>query len=109
LGVIVPFERAHRKTMRFPLQTPVAFWWTDENGESQHGEGHSRDISEHGAFVLASVCPPVGASVGLKIDLEALPNAPGTLPIEFQGQVIRVEQPHVEKGSRGFAVCRRPS
>ena len=60
--------------MRFPLETPVAFWWTDENGNRQQGEGSSRDINERGAFVFAATCPPVGSSVELRIPLEGLPD-----------------------------------
>ena len=97
--------------MRFPVRTPVIFWWTNEHGERQQAEGHSRDISEQGAFVFAPDCPPLGVNVGLRIDVEALPDANKTLPIEFEGTIVRVEQPGVENASSGFAVLvlRRPS
>lgn len=90
--------------MRFPVRTPVVFWWTDERGERQEAEGRSRDISEQGAFVFALDCPPLGANVGLRIDVEALPDANRTLPIEFVGRIVRVEQPAIENASSGFAV-----
>lgn len=96
--------RATRKTMRFPVRTPVIFWWTDEHGKRQQAEGRSRDISEQGAFVFAPDCPPLGANVGLRIDVEALPDVDRTLPIEFEGKIIRVVQPDVEDASSGFAV-----
>jgi hypothetical protein len=86
----------------------VAFWWTDEHGKRQQGEGSSRDISEDGAFVFAPNCPPFGASVGLKMDLEGLPNATEPFPIEYQGQVVRVERPNGDSAS-GFAVLRSSS
>ena len=92
-----------RASMRFPLEAPVAFWWMDENGNRQAGEGSSRDISERGAFVLAVACPPVGSNVELRIPLEGLPD---TTEIDLAGCVVRVEQVNDGKGSNGFAVSR---
>lgn len=92
-----------RATIRFPLEAPVAFRWTDENGNRQQGEGSSRDISERGAFVFAAACPPVGSNVELRIPLEGLPDATG---IDLEGCVVRVEQARPGKRSSGFAVFR---
>jgi PilZ domain len=100
----VQLAKVPRATIRFPIQAPVAFWWTDENGNSQLGEGSSRDISELGAFVFAAACPLVGTRVGLKIRLEGPPDTKG---IDLEGSVIRVEQPADGKGSSGFAVQTR--
>ena len=97
-------ERTARKTLRFPLHTEVAFWWTDGNGLPKHGEGRSRDVSEHGAFVFALSCPPVGASVVLKIALEGVLNGVGSLPAELKGEVLRVETSTTEIGKAGFAI-----
>jgi hypothetical protein len=107
--VDVSFTSGARKTIRFPLRASVVFWWTDENGNHQQGEGRSRDISEGGTFVHAASCPPLGASVGLRISFEAAAGAPETLPIEFDGHVLRVEQASVGNENRGFAVLRRTS
>jgi hypothetical protein len=95
-----------RKTLRFLLQTAVTFWWTNGDGEQRQGEGRSRDVSEHGAFVFAPSSPPVGASVVLKIDLEGIPDEIGRLPVEVEGEVLRVEQCPAERGmlTGGFAV-----
>ena len=109
LKVDVSFTSGARKTIRFPLQAPVVFWWTDENGNHQQSEGRSRDISESGTFVLAAVCPPLGASVGLRISLEAVPDATKILPIEFDGHVLRVERVSAGSESSGFAVLKRTS
>jgi hypothetical protein len=68
------------------------------------GEGRSRDLSEHGAFVISPLCPPIGANVVLKIALEGVPNEIGPLPVELKGEVLRVEQPQSEAGKCGFAV-----
>jgi len=100
--------QTRRKSIRFPLQTPVAFWWTDEREKRQQGEGQSREISEEGAFVFAANCAPFGANVGLRMDLEGLPNATPHFPIEYKGQVVRIERSNGGKGN-GFAVLRRSS
>ena len=97
-------ERRPRRTLRFPLKTAVAFWWTTGDGEKHQGEGRSRDVSEHGAFVLAPHCPPVGANVVLKMALEGIPNGIGTLPVELTGEVLRVEQLDADAETGGFAV-----
>ena len=95
-----------RRTLRFLLQTAVAFRWTDGNGKPRMGEGRSRDVSEHGAFVFAPICPPVGANVVVKIDLEGIPDEIGALPVEVDGEVLRVEQSPAERGmlTSGFAI-----
>jgi hypothetical protein len=90
--------------MRFPIDVPVSFWWQDSIGERQQVEGHTYDVSELGAFVLASRCPPPGAHVNVKISIGALPDAPRGLRMEIEGLVLRVEQ--IEMGQRrdGFAI-----
>jgi hypothetical protein len=106
LGVMVNSERPARKTLRFLLQTAVTFFWTNGDGKPQHGVGRSRDVSEHGAFVFAPVCPPVGASVTLTIDLEGIPDEIGPFPVEVEGQVLRVQESPAERGmlTDGFAI-----
>jgi len=100
--------RPARTTLRFLLQTAVTFWWTTGSGEPRQGEGRSRDLSEHGAFVFASssCCPPAGARLTLKIDLDGIPEEIGRLPVEVEGEVLRVEQCIAERGmlTGGFAV-----
>lgn len=63
-------------------------------------------MSEHGAFIFASSCPPVGSSVVLKIDLEGIPDEIGRLPVEVAGEVLRAERCPAERGmlTGGFAV-----
>lgn len=98
-------EKVARATIRFPLEAPVAFWWTDRNGKRRDGEGSSRDLSERGAFVFATACPPVGARVELKIPLEGLRD---TTEIELVGCVIRVELArNGKKANTGFTILRR--
>jgi hypothetical protein len=99
-------ERPARRTLRFLLQTAVTFLWTNGNGEHRQGKGRSRDVSEHGAFVFAPNCPPIGARVMLTIDLEGIPDEIGPFPVEVEGEVLRVEQSPAERGmlTDGFAI-----
>jgi hypothetical protein len=90
--------------MRFPMDVPVAFWWQNASGEGQQGEGRAYDVSESGAFILASPCPPIGAYVNVKIPISQIPNAPQHLRVEMDGRVIRVEQNRNGHGRDGFAI-----
>lgn len=92
-----------RKGIRFPLEAPVVFWWVD-SGITKRGEGRTRDISERGAFVLASTCPPRGTQTGFKIFLPALPGSEQKTTLEAEGQVLRVEQAQEPKELEGFAI-----
>jgi hypothetical protein len=59
-------------------------------------------VSVRGAFVLARVCPPVGATVGLTASIPTYSDLTGVLRIA--GRVIRVEESTSEGADSGFAV-----
>jgi len=101
---IAKFMTPARRAIRFPLEVPVAFWWNDASGITQHGEGRSRDISESGVFILGKVCPPLGARVGLRIFIEELPNTARAIRVQIDGHVLRVANSGTEAGTSGFAV-----
>jgi L-ascorbate metabolism protein UlaG (beta-lactamase superfamily) len=61
-------------------------------------------VSEHGAFVFAPVCPPVGTSVVLTFHREGIPNEIGVLPVDVKCEVLRVEPPTAEWEAGGFAI-----
>jgi hypothetical protein len=71
---------------------------------ARRGEGRSRDVSEHGAFVFAPICPPVGASVLLMMALEGVPDGVGPLPVEMEGLVLRIEESPAGADMAGFAI-----
>jgi hypothetical protein len=93
-----------RKSMRYPVEAPVLFWWKDENDSQRQGEGTSRDVSESGTFVFAPGCPQVGANVALRIFVVAPLDATRVLNLAFEGRVLRVEQTTPGGGKSGFAV-----
>jgi hypothetical protein len=90
--------------MRFPMDAPVVFWWKDAIGKRQQGEGRTYDVSELGAFVLASLCPPAGAQVSVKIAIGAVPDVARSLRMQVEGRVLRVEQVGTGQGRDGFAI-----
>jgi hypothetical protein len=93
-----------RTALRFPLQVLVDFWWTDNAGTYRQSEGHSRDVSEGGAFVIAIDLPPLGASVGLRMVFDAFADRTRALRMEVEGRVLRVESSVVGTEYGGFAV-----
>jgi PilZ domain len=97
-------DAQRRRAMRFPVDAPVVFWWHDAIGKRQQGEGRSYDVSELGAFVLASLCPPAGAQVNLKISIAAVTDAPRSLRMQVHGRVLRVEHVGTGQGRDGFAI-----
>jgi hypothetical protein len=96
-----PTRRA-RKDIRYPLEAPVSFSWKDGHGV-HHCEGHTYDISDKGAFVYSSVCPPLLTKVVLKISIPAVLDSSRVL-MEVEGHVLRVEESGGKDRRNGFAV-----
>ena len=92
-----------RKVIRFPVEAPIAFWWVD-SGVVKRSEGRTRDVSESGAFVFASKCPPLGIQVGFKVFLPVVPGFEHKTRVEADGQVLRVEQARGREELEGFAI-----
>jgi hypothetical protein len=93
-----------RKSMRFPVEAHAEFWWWDEKGVYRKTAGRSRNVSVRGAFVVTTVCPPVGAKVGLTVSIPDSPDTSDALRIELAGRVLRVEQSPTDLQDCGFAV-----
>ena len=91
-----------RRAIRYPLQFPAFFSWEDEQGIAQQGEGHTRNVSENGAFVDAAILPPVGSSVELDFSLPPFPDAEREMHIRYTGETLRREK--TEQGD-GFAIA----
>ena len=95
-----------RATVRYALHTEVEFSWTGIDGALRDGRGETRDVSQKGAYVMASSYPPKGAVVRVVI---SLPPALGTgkpLRIEADARVVRVDLAGGPRdgGGCGFAV-----
>jgi PilZ domain len=92
-----------RKVIRFPVEAPIAFWWVD-SGVVKRSEGRTRDVSESGAFVFASKCPPPGIQVGFNVFLPVVPGLEHKTRVEADGQVLRVEHARGREQLEGFAI-----
>lgn len=95
--------RHTRKVIRFPLEARTLFWWTDR-GMVRRCEGRTRDISEDGAFVFSSTCPPPGIQIGFKVYLPGLFGMERKTRMEADGQVVRVDQARGREEGEGFAI-----
>jgi hypothetical protein len=81
-----------RKTNRYRLSAPAIFWWARPDGQSQGSEGVTRDLSTAGVFVVAGLCPPVGARVQLDILLPRMNDTAVGVRLHGEGLVLRVER-----------------
>ena len=104
MGVEQLLDQQRRRTMRFPLDVRVVFWWLDASGAPCQGQGRSYDVSELGAFVISRACPPVGTGVDLRIAISARPDTPRNLRVDVHGRVVRVEKIKGDEGRDGFAI-----
>lgn len=93
--------------MRYPLQLPASFSWKDEQRIVRQGEGHTRNISEKGAFVDAVICPPIGSSVELHFSLPALSGSGLKMDVQHTGEIIRLGVTEQGEHSGGFAITSR--
>lgn len=91
-------------TLRYPLHASVIFLWEDGTGRRQESRGHTRDLGQKGAFIVAPTCPPNGAHVSLSIFLPAKVGDKRVLRIEAQGCVLRAEHAGRNAAGAGFAV-----
>jgi len=94
-----------RRHLRYPVEAVVKYQWSTRSSTLGEGQGHSRDISEGGAFVLTNDLPPVGASVDLAIQLPAWQVGAAALRMEMTGEVGRIDVPPGHEQKWGFAVC----
>jgi len=102
--VVAP--RHARKAIRFPLEAPIVFWWTDA-GIEKRSEGRTHDISEMGAFVIGNTCPPSGIQISFQLFLPVLHGFEPKARVEALGQVLRVERAEGFGGRSGFAISTR--
>lgn len=81
-----------RQKKRYRLKASVAFSWELPDGTSIRGEGHTRDISPAGVFVLTSLRPPLGATVKLEVTLPSLREEHSGACLRTCGHAVRAEE-----------------
>jgi hypothetical protein len=87
---------APRQNKRYQLSADVTFSWEGADGRKNYGEGHTRDISPIGVFVVTHDRLPLGTTVELEIVLPSLHERRSSVKLETHGKVIRAEE-------KGFA------
>ena len=70
----------------------MAFSWELPDGNSIEGEGHTRDISPAGVFVLTNFRPPLAAVVKLEVVLPSLREEHSGACLRTLGHVVRAEE-----------------
>lgn len=80
-----------RQNVRYHLVVPVTFVWKNQNGKRRRAEGYTRDLSKEGAFVVANVCPPLGADVQIKLFLPPLKRGTNPVQMSSTARVTRVD------------------
>ena len=96
-----------RRAIRYPLQLPATFSWEDQEGIVRQGEGHTRNISEKGAFVHAAILPPIGSAVELHFSLPALSNSGRKMHVQHKGKTLRLGSTEQGDHCGGFAIMSR--
>jgi len=94
----------HRSTVRYSLHAPVSFSWIDERGARLEAYGCTRDLGPKGTYVIASQCPPRGASVSMNIFLPVRSGTCSVQRVGVEGQVLKVDTADGRGRCSGFAV-----
>jgi hypothetical protein len=82
----------------------VIFAWQDAGGARRENRGHTRDVGQKGAFIIANECPPQGTPVSLSIFLPGAAAEAPLLRMEAEGRVLRAEYVAETAEGPGFAV-----
>ena len=93
-----------RRGTRFALRAPAHFRWENPEGLKFTGQGFTRDISSHGAYVYAEVPPPAETEVHIEILLPSFMESQGALRMRAKAKVIRVEPNEIDQHTGGFVV-----
>jgi hypothetical protein len=97
-------EEDARLTVRYPLHLPVSFHWVDEQGLPREWHGCTRDIGPKGAYILASLCPAVAATIRMVLHLPVPAENGRVIEVETKGRVLRVDLEHDSGCCSGFSV-----
>lgn len=90
-----------RVALRYALRARVVFAWDDAGGARHESRGHTRDVGQKGAFVVAEDCPARGASVSLSIFLPVMGTESRVLRLEVAGRVLRSGKGAVQAHAEG--------
>ncbi len=91
-----------RKRIRYALLARAEFRWETRDGTVLKGQGFTRDISSHGAYVYSEPQPPTGTDLLIDILLPTVLEPYGTLRMSGSTKVIRVELSVIDVHFGGF-------
>jgi hypothetical protein len=80
-----------RQNKRYRLSAPVSFFWQSREGSVGAGEGHTRDISITGVFILTAGLVPEGSLIRLDVSLPPLHGKGQRVHLHTEGRVLRTE------------------
>jgi hypothetical protein len=86
----------HRSVQRYRVSIPTSFCWGARSSFCE-GNGVSRDVSTHGAFIFTTETVPVGSEIWLKLAVPGIQEGSKGTEMHGNGRVVRAED-------EGFAV-----
>lgn len=94
-----------RSAVRYPLQAPAVYSWTDCEGVTHESQGYTRDMSPRGIFIVSPDAPPHSTCLTVTIHVP-LPEGGRIrdIRIEAVGKVIRVDVADEPGDLNGFSV-----
>ena len=78
-----------RISLRYALHARVVFAWDDVTGQRRESRGHTLDLGQRGAFIIAPEGPERDASVSLSIFLPVMGAEARVVRLEVEGRVLR--------------------
>jgi hypothetical protein len=78
-----------RVSLRYALHARVVFAWDDGTGQRRESRGHTRDVGQRGAFIIAPEGPARDACVSLSIFLPVMGAEARVVRLEVEGRVLR--------------------
>jgi hypothetical protein len=79
-----------RTRSRFHLVFPVVCHWQEETAHS--AVGYCRNIGLGGAFIVASICPPIDTEVEIEVVVPVSDPAPGEVLFRHTGRTVRIQR-----------------
>ena len=93
-----------RGAVRYAVQAPAFFTWSDLKSRVHRGEGLTRDVSSRGLYVWSEEGPPAGVVVDVEVLLPRFHEKTPGLRIEGRGRVTRVDSRLEKTPQIGFGV-----
>lgn len=91
-----------RVRSRYELTVPVTFLWKGVHGARYRGEGYTRDLSEHGIYVVTNTCPPLEANLRMELFLPPLKRRGAPVHMRGRAKIVRIES-EPPAAPQGFA------